>query len=194
MIIVRFADDFVVGTQHKEDAEHFHEALQERITRFALMLHPTKTRLIEFGRFAARDRKRRGEGKPETFDFLGFTHICSQDRRERFAIRRQTIAKRIRAKLHDIYAKLQSRRHWRIPDVGRWLGQVVRGHCQYFGVPGNFAMLKAFRQAVMRLWQLAIRRRSQRSRATRSRIYRLANRWIPTVHITHPYPSARLRV
>jgi group II intron reverse transcriptase/maturase len=194
MIIVRFADDFVVGFQHKQDAERFHEALQARMTRFALTLHPTKTRLIEFGRYAANDRKRRGQGKPETFDFLGFTHICSQDRKGRFAIRRQTIAKRMRAKLHDIYVKLKSRRHWRIPEIGRWLGQVVRGHCQYFGVPGNFALLKAFRQAVLRLWQLAIRHRSQRARARRSRMYRLANRWIPTAHIMHPYPSARLRV
>ena len=194
MIIVRFADDFVVGFQHKRDAERFHEALQARMARFALTLHPTKTRLIEFGRFAAQDRERRGEGKPEPFDFLGFTHICSQDRKGRFAIRRQTIAKRLRAKLSVLYAKLKCRQRWTIPEVGRWLGSVVRGHCQYYGVPGNFALLKAFRQAVLRLWQLAIRRRSQRSRATWSRIYRLANRWIPHVHITHPYPSARLRV
>jgi group II intron reverse transcriptase/maturase len=194
VIIARFADDFVVGFQHKWEAERFHEALKGRLKRFGLKLHPTKTRLIEFGRFAAKDRKGRGEGKPETFDFLGFTHICSQDRQGRFAIRRQTIAKRMRAKLHKIYAKLKARQHWRIPEVGRWLGKVVRGHCQYYGVPGNFALLKAFRQAVLRLWQLAIRRRSQRSRATWSRIYRLANRWIPYVHITHPYPSARLRV
>ena len=194
VIIVRYADDFVVGFQHKQDAERFHEALQARMTRFALTLHPTKTRLIEFGRFAARDRERRGEGKPETFDFLGLTHICSQDRKGRFAIRRQTIAKRMRAKLHDIYAKLRKRRHWAIPEVGRWLGQVVRGHSQYYGVPGNHAMLKAFRQAVLRLWQLVLERRSQRSRVTWSRMYRLADRWIPHVHITHPYPSARLRV
>ncbi len=194
VIIVRFADDFVVGFQHKQDAERFHEALQARMTRFALTLHPTKTRLIEFGRFAAKDRKRRGQGKPETFDFLGFTHICSQDRKGRFAIRRQTIAKRMRAKLHDLYAKLRERRHWSIPDVGRWLGQVVRGHSQYYGVPGNYALLQAFRQAVLRLWQLVLQRRSQRSHVTWSRIYRLADRWIPHVHITHPYPSARLRV
>lgn len=194
MIIVRFADDFVVGFQHKQDAERFHEALQARVARFALTLHPTKTRLIEFGRFAARDRKRRRVGKPETFDFLGFTHICSQNHSGRFDIRRQTIAKRMRAKLHDIVRTLKSRQHWTIPAVGRWLGQVVRGHCQYFGVPGNYAMVKAFRQAVLRLWQLAIRRRSQRSRATWSRVYRLAKHWIPYAHITHPYPSARLRV
>jgi group II intron reverse transcriptase/maturase len=194
MIIVRYADDVVAGFQYKPEAQRFHEALQTRLARFALKLHPTKTRLIEFGRFADRDRNGRGKGKPETFDFLGFTHICSQDRHGRYTIRRQTIAKRMRAKLRAIYAELRSRQHWRIPAVGRWLGQVVRGHCQYYGVPGNFAMLKAFRQAVLRLWQLAIRRRSQRSRATWSRIYRLADRWIPHVHIMHPYPSARLRV
>jgi len=194
MIIVRFADDFVVGFQHKRDAERFHAALTVRMARFALTLHPTKTRLIEFGRFAASNRKGRGEGKPDAFDFLGFTHICSQTREGKFAIRRQTIAKKLRAKLHDVYAKMQRRRHWTIPEVGRWLGSVVRGHCQYYGVPGNFAKLKAFRQAVLRLWQLAIRRRSQKSRATWSRVYRLADRWIPHVHIMHPYPSARLRV
>jgi group II intron reverse transcriptase/maturase len=194
MIIVRYADDFVAGFQHKQDAEHFHEALKVRMARFALSLHPTKTRLIEFGRFAARDRGRRGEGKPETFDFLGFTHICSQARNGKFAIRRRTIAKRLRAKLNALYVELKRRRNWTIPDVGKWLGSVVRGHCQYYGVPGNIALLKAFRQAVLRLWQLAIRRRSQRSRATWPRVYRLAKCWIPYAHITHPYPSARLRV
>lgn len=194
VIIVRYADDFVVGLQHKQDADRFHEALKARLARFALTLHPTKTRLIEFGRFAARDRNRRGEGKPDSFDFLGFTHICSQTRDGRFTIRRQTMAKRLRAKLRAVYVKLKHRRHWKLPDVGRWLGSVVRGHCQYYGVPGNSALLKAFRQGVLRLWQLAIRCRSQRSRGSWSRIYRLAKRWIPYVHITHPYPSARLRV
>jgi group II intron reverse transcriptase/maturase len=194
VIIVRYADDFVVGFQHKQEADCFHEALKVRLARFALTLHPTKTRLIEFGRFAARDRDRRGEGKPDTFDFLGFTHICSQTRDGRFTIRRQTMAKRLRAKLRALYEKLKRRRHWKIPDVGNWLGAVVRGHCQYYGVPGNIALLKAFRQAVLRLWQLAIRCRSQRSRGSWSRIYRLAKCWIPYVHITHPYPSARLRV
>lgn len=194
VIIVRFADDFVCGFQYKKEAERFHEALQERMRRFKLTLHPAKTRLIEFGRFAVRDRDRNGQGKPETFDFLGFTHICSQTRDGKFTIRRQTIAKRLRAKLHEVGAKLKACRHWTIPDVGRWLGMVVRGHCQYYGVPGNFALLKAFRQSVLRLWQLAIRCRSQRSRGSWTRIYRLAKRWIPYVHITQPYPSARLRV
>jgi RNA-directed DNA polymerase len=194
VIIVRFADDFVVGFQYELDAKRFHTALQERMKRFGLQLHPTKTRLIEFGRFAARDRERRGEGKPETFDFLGFTHICSQTRDGRYTIRRQTMDQRLRAKLSALSEKLDRRRHWRIPDIGRWLGQVVRGHYQYYGVPGNFALLKAFRQAVLRLWQLAIRCRSQRSRGNWSRIYRLATRWIPQPRITHPYPSVRLRV
>jgi group II intron reverse transcriptase/maturase len=194
VIIVRYADDFVVGFQHKQDAERFHQALQARLGRFALKLHPSKTRLIEFGRFAARDRKRRGEGKPETFDFLGFTHTCSQTRKGKFTIRRQTMAKRLRAKLRAVAAEVKRRRHWTIPEVGRWLGSVVRGHCQYYGVPGNYALLKAFCQAVLRLWQLAIRCRSQRTRGNWPRVYRLAKRWIPKVHITHPYPSARLRV
>ncbi len=144
--------------------------------------------------FAAGNRNSRGEGKPETFEFLGFSHICSQTRKGKFTIRRQTIGKRLRAKLHELAIELKRRRHWTIPEVGRWLGTVVRGHCQYYGVPGNFALLKAFRQAVLRLWQLAIRCRSQRSRAVWARVYRLAKRWIPYVHIMHPYPSARLRV
>jgi group II intron reverse transcriptase/maturase len=194
VIIVRFADDVVAGFQYRKEAKRFHRALITRMKRFALTLHPSKTRLIEFGRFAAQDRQKRGQGKPETFDFLGFTHICSQDRTGRLVIRRQTTVKRLRAKLSSLYVELKGRGHWSIPEVGKWLGLVVRGHCQYYGVPGNFAMLKAYRQAVLRLWQLTIRRRSQRHRATWARVYRLARRWIPYVHITHPYPSARLRV
>ena len=194
VIIVRYADDFVCGFQYEREAKRFHEALQRRLARFALKLHPTKTRLIEFGRFAASNRKERGKGKPETFDFLGFTHICSRNRTGRFTIRRQTTAKRMRAKLQVLYAELKKRGKWKIPQVGHWLGTVVRGHCQYYGVPGNATMLRAFRQAVLRLWRWAIRRRSQRSRATWVRVYRLAKRWIPYAHITHPYPSARLRV
>jgi group II intron reverse transcriptase/maturase len=194
VIIVRYADDFVVGFQYKPEAERFHAALKDRLARFGLHLHPDKTRLIEFGRFAACNRRRRGQGKPESFDFLGFTHLCSQDRHGNFAIRRQTIAKRLRGKLRAVYALLRKRRHWKLPSVGRWLGHVVRGHCQYYGVPGNFALVKAFRQAVIRLWQLVIRRRSQRHRATWSRMYRLADRWLPAVRIMHPYPSVRLRV
>ena len=194
VIIVRFADDFVVGFQHKQDAERFHDALQKRLERFRLKLHPRKTRLIEFGRFAARDRGRRGEEKPETFDFLGFTHICSQTHDGKFVIRRQTIAKRLRGKLHQLHLEIKRREHWRIADVGKWLGTVIRGHCQYYGVPGNYAKLREFQQAVLRLWRRAVRRRSQRSRATWSRMFHLSARWMPAVRITHLSPWQRLFV
>jgi group II intron reverse transcriptase/maturase len=194
VIIVRYADDFVVGFQFQTEAQRFHQELTRRFRRFGLTLHPTKTRLLEFGRFAVQNRRDRGAGKPETFDFLGFTHICRQTPTGRFTIRRQTVAKRLQRKLADIARQLRARRHWRLPAVGRWLGSVVRGHFRYYGVPGNFALLKAFRQAVIRLWQLAIRARSQRPRATWARLYRLARRWLPYPRIQHPYPSARLRV
>jgi group II intron reverse transcriptase/maturase len=194
VIIVRFADDFVVGFEHKHEADRFHEALKARLARFKLTLHPTKTRLIEFGRFAARDRDQRGDGKPETFDFLGFTHICSQTRKGRFTIRRETIANRLRAKLRVLCEQAKRRRHWTIAEVGNWLGAVVRGHNQFYGVPGNYVKLRAFRHAVVRLWRRLLRRRSQRHRTSWSHMFRLAKRWIPAVRITHPYPTERLCV
>lgn len=194
VIIVRYADDFVVGFQFKAEAQRFHYELDQRFRAFGLTLHPTKTRLLEFGRFAASNRTKRGASKPETFDFLGFTHICSQTAGGRFTIRRQTIASRLQRKLAAVAQQLQARRHWRLPAIGRWLGSVVRGHFQYYGVPGNYSLLNAFRQAVIRLWQLALRSRSQRSRASWARMYRLARRWLPCPRIMHPYPTARLRV
>jgi RNA-directed DNA polymerase len=194
VIVVRYADDFVVGFQREWEAKRFHEELQNRLTKFALTLHPTKTRLIEFGRFAAQDRKKRGEGKPETYDFLGFTHICSQTTKGRYTIRRQTMAKRLRAKLKAVAEELRRRRHWKIPEVGKWLRKVLQGHYPYYGVPTNHAQMEAFRAGVMRLWQLAIRSRSQKHRASWARMNRLAKRWIPNARIMHPYPSERLHV
>ncbi len=194
VIIVRFADDFVLGFQYEWDAKRFHQALTARLRQFRLTLHPTKTRLLEFGRFAVANRARRGVGKPETFDFLGFTHMCSHTRDGRFTIRRQTIAERLRRKLAEVKQQLRRRRDWSIPEIGRWLGSVVRGHFQYYAVPGNFRFLKAFRHGVLSLWRTAIRLRSQRSRATWARLIRLARRWLPTPRILHPYPTVRLLV
>ena len=191
MIVTRFADDFVVGFQHLGDAQRFLRDLRERFAKFNLELHPDKTRLIEFGRFAASNRKKRGLPKPETFDFLGFTHICGKTRDGRFWLRRVTIKKRMRAKLKQVKAELRRRRHLPIPDQGRWLASVVRGHLAYYAVPGNIDAVSAFRDEVRRSWREALRRRSQRSRLTWERFGRIANRWLPPARIVHPYPSVR---
>ena len=145
VIIVRFADDFVVGFEHQGDAKQFLQDLRERFAKFALELHPDKTRLIEFGRFAAERRAARGLGKPETFDFLGFTHMCGKTREGRFWLRRITISKRMRAKLREVKDELRRRRHQPIPEQGRWLGSVVRGHLAYYAVPGNIRAVRSFR-------------------------------------------------
>jgi group II intron reverse transcriptase/maturase len=191
MVIVRFADDFIVGFEHRDDAERFHADLRERFAGFALELNADKTRLIEFGRFAALDRRRRGLGKPETFDFLGFTHICAKTRNGRFTLKRVTIAKRMRAKLRELKLALMQRRHLPIPEQGRWLASVVRGHLAYYAVPGNSDAIIAFRTQVTRHWCWALRRRSQRSRLDWKRMQRLATRWLPPARIQHPYPDAR---
>jgi RNA-directed DNA polymerase len=191
VIIVRFADDVVVGFQHRADAERFHADLVERFARFNLELNAEKTRLIEFGRFAAQNRRRRGLGRPETFAFLGFTHICGKTRTGRFALRRKTIAKKMAAKLSEVNALLRQRRHWPIPEQGEWLGSVVRGHTAYYGVPGNIAAVSAFRKQVTRLWGNSLRRRSQRHRLTWERMGRLEARWLPAARITHPWPNVR---
>jgi RNA-directed DNA polymerase len=191
MIVVRYADDFVVGFEHREDAERFQIELSERLAKFGLELKAEKTRLIEFGRHAARDRTARGFGKPETFDFLGFTHYCGKDRTGRFALRRKTIAKRMRAKLKEVKAELMRRMHLPIPEVGRWLGSVVRGHRAYYAVPGNHDAIAAFCHQVVRHWRRALRRRSQRTNATWERMNRLARRWLPTPRTLHPYPNVR---
>jgi group II intron reverse transcriptase/maturase len=191
MIIVRFADDFIVGFQHLGDAKEFLSDLRERFAKFNLELHPAKTRLIEFGRYAAERRSKRGLGKPETFDFLGFKHVCAKDRKGRFALRRFTVAKRLRAKLRDVKVKLKRGRHRRIPEQGRWLGSVVRGHMAYYAVPGNLRAVQAFREDATRHWYKALRRRSQRRRLTWERMDRLADRWLPPARIVHPWPGVR---
>jgi len=191
MVVTRFADDFVVGFEHLGDAKQFLFDLRERFAKFKLELHPDKTRLIEFGRFAALNRSERGLGKPETFDFLGFTHFCGKTRDGRFWLRRITIAKRMRAKLRALEEEFLRRRHLPIPVQGRWLASVVRGHLAYYAVPGNIDAISAFRDEVQRLWLRALRRRSQRTRLTWERMGRLSTRWLPPARIMHPHPVAR---
>ena len=191
MVIVRFADDYVVGFQHRDDAERFHAELRDRLAKFSLELHAEKTRLIQFGRFAAQQRQQRGLGKPETFDFLGFTHICGKTREGRFALRRITISKRMRAKLRQVKEELVRRRYRPIPEQGEWLGSVVQGHCRYYAVPGNHRAVDAFREEAVRHWYRALRRRSQRTSLTWKRMSRLEARWIPSAKIMHPWPNVR---
>jgi group II intron reverse transcriptase/maturase len=192
VIVVRYADDAVLGFEHREEAERFLEQLRERLRKFGLELHPEKTRLIEFGRYAAERRKKRGEGKPETFNFLGFTHICGTCHRTgRFTVGRKTIGKRMAAKLKDIRAKLRQRMHGRVPGTLRWLQQVVRGYFQYHAIPGNWARMKAFRNDVQRLWLQALRRRSQRSRLTWEKFRAGLGSLLPPVQILQPYPDMR---
>ena len=194
VIIVRYCDDFIVGFQYKDDAEQFLSDLRARFHRFHLELHPDKTRLIEFGRWASERRQRRGQGKPETFDFLGLTHICSQTRTGKFTVRRKTVAKRLRKKLQEIKQLLRARMHWPIRQLGAWLKSVLTGHYRYYGVPRNLSMLRVFRECILRYWCQILRRRSQRQRITWQRIYALATQWLPPPHILHPYPAQRLRV
>jgi RNA-directed DNA polymerase len=191
VIIVRWADDFIVGFEHREDAERFLDQLRERFAKFGLELHPGKTRLIEFGRFAARDRAARGLGKPETFDFLGFTHICARSKSGRFWVKRITISKRMRAKLKQVNTMLKRRMHQPIPVQGRWLASVVRGHMAYYAVPGNAGAVRAFRDQVTRHWHNALRRRSQKTRLNWTRMHRIATRWLPPTRVMHPFPEAR---
>jgi len=191
VVIVRFADDFTVGFQYQEDAQRFWADLRERFAKFGLELHPDKTRLIEFGRHAARRRKARGLGKPETFDFLGFTHFCGTTKRGRFWLRRITIAKRMRAKLREVSDQLKRRRHQPIPEQGKWLRSVVTGHLAYYAVPGNTVAVAAFRTQVSRMWFKALRRRSQRTRLNWHRMDRLATKWLPPARVRHPFPGVR---
>jgi RNA-directed DNA polymerase len=174
VVTVRFADDLVVGFEHRDDAEQFQADLRARLAEFALELNAEKTRLIEFGRFAARDRKARGLGKPETFTFLGFTHICAKTRKGRFQVKRITDSKRMRRKLSEVNSELRWRMHRPIPEQGRWLASVLRGHCNYYAVPENSKAVNAFRYEIIRYWHKALRRRSQRDRLTWERMTRLA--------------------
>src|SRR6516162_303575 len=192
VIVVRYADDLVVGFQQRTDAERFLKEFRERLAKFGLELHPDKTRLIEFGRFAARDRKARGEGKPETFTFLGFTHYCGQRHKSgTFTVGRITAKKRMVAKLKAIKVELQRRMHDRMPEVGVWLRKVVLGYYQYHAVPGNTTQLRIFKLRVCRLWQSVLVRRSQRAKMRWKRFTPVLNRWIPPPRVLHPYPDAR---
>jgi hypothetical protein len=184
----------VVGFQNPSEAEQFLSDLKERFRRFGLELHPEKTRILEFGRYAAERRKKRGEGKPATFDFLGFTHCCGKNRQGTFRVLRLTIAKRLRAKLKEIKLELRRRMHEGIAAVGRWLSSVVRGHYQYYGVPGNDRRLRAFNYRVFLHWWAAICRRSQKGRISLERMTRIATRWLPRPRVYHPYPAERLCV
>jgi RNA-directed DNA polymerase len=194
VVVVRFADDFLVGFQHKMDATRFLDELRERLRKFALELHPEKTRLLEFGRFAARDRARRGDGKPETFNFLGFTHMCSKTKAGDFLVARHTIKSRMRATLRAMRTALERRRHRPITEQGRWLGQVVRGYFAYHAVPTNIHALGSFRTQVGRIWGRSLRRRSQRHRLPWRRMSTLVERWLPRARIQHPWPEQRFRV
>jgi group II intron reverse transcriptase/maturase len=195
VIVVRFADDIVLGFQSEVEAKRFRTELEERFREFNLELHAEKTRLLEFGPFAAENRRRRGEGKPETFDFLGFTHICARKRSNgRFTVLRQTIRKRLQAKLSEVKAELRRRMHDPIPEQGKWLRSVVGGHFRYYGVPMNSPALCVFRFRVAWLWHRALSRRSQNGRVHWDRMRRLIDRWLPPARVCHPYPLRRLGV
>jgi RNA-directed DNA polymerase len=192
VIIVRWADDFVVGFEHREDAERFWAELRDRLATFGLELQAEKTRLIEFGRNAARDRTSRGLGKPETFQFLGFTHVCGKTRKtKRFKLTRLTDSKRMRAKLLAIKRELWKRMHHPVPEQGAWLASVLRGHYNYYAVPDNIEALSAFRYLLIRHWLRSLRRRSQKHRMDWARMDRLADQWLPLPRILHPWPEQR---
>src|SRR5215469_15169741 len=194
MIFVRYADDYIVGFQHESDARRFLDEMRKRLGEFALSLHPEKTRLIEFRRFAAERRQRRGLGKPETFNFLGFTFICGKTRTGQFQIKRKTRADRMRAKLREIRAVLRRSMHLPIPAQGKWLGSVVRGYFNYHAVPTNGRALHVFRHYVIDLWRRTLRRRSQKDRITWARMTKLADAFLPKPTILHPWPSVRFAV
>jgi RNA-directed DNA polymerase len=191
VIVVRYADDIVMGFEHRRDAVDFRRELEERLRRFYLELHPEKTRLIEFGRYAAERRARRGDGRPETFEFLGFNHICGKARTGAFLLVRQTSPKRMRAKLRELKHELMRRRHLSIKKQGLWLRRVVQGYLNYHAVPTNTHAIQRFRTEVTRHWFRALRRRSQRDRTTWPRMTRLANRWLPRSRVQHPWSHTR---
>ncbi len=195
VIMVRYADDSVVGFQYKNEAENFLRDLTNRMGKFGLDLHPDKTRLIEFGRFAESNRRKRGEGKPETFDFLGFTHSCSKTRTGRFFIRRKTIKKRFVQKLKDVKAELKARMHDNVKETGKWLNSVIRGFQNYYAVPGNMNLVKSFYDQTTRAWLHTLRRRSNKGQSFTWKRFEKLIRWlIPRVKTVHPFPSQRFRV
>jgi len=194
VIIVRYADDFVVGFQHESDARRFLEELRERFRQFNLELHADKTRVIEFGRFATETRERRGQGKPQTFNFLGFTHVCDKTRKGAFIVLRRTMAQRMRAKIRSIREQLWQRLHEPVEQVGQWLSRVVSGHYRYYGVPRNLEALGRFRLALYRAWRAILARRSDRALPTREQYAPLVARWLAQPRVCHPYPSQRLAV
>ena len=192
MIVVRYADDIVLGFEHRPDAERFLRDWQARLRTFGLALHPDKTRLIEFGRAAAATRRARGDRKPDTFDFLGFTHLCGTTRKTgRFIVKRKTIRRRLSVTLRTIKETLRRRWHAPVPATGRWLRAVVHGYFNYYAVPGNMDSLNSFRAQVIWRWYRALRRRSQRSRLTWARFLRLVDTWFPSAQIVHPHPNVR---
>jgi len=194
VILVRYADDFVAGFQHESDANRFLAALREQFRQFNLELNAQKTRVIDFGRFAAERRARRGQGKPPTFDFLGFTHSCGRSRKGWFVVVRRTMAKRLRAKLKQVKDELRRRMHEPVSMVGAWLASVLRGYYRYFGVPLNYAALDRMRDLVRRTWRRTLSRRSQRGYVTEAAMTHLARTWLPRPAICQPYPHERLRV
>ena len=193
-MMVRYADDFVVGFQYRRDAERFLNDLKERIGRFELEMHPEKTRLIEFGRYAAENRRRRGEGGPETFDFLGFTHYCRKDRKGRYGLGRKPIAKRMARTLKRVKEELSRRMHEGIGKTGKWLGRVLNGWLNYFAVPTSLRYLRRFASHVLRLWMRAINRRSQKGGYSWEAMNRLAATYWPRLGIRHPWPDRRMLV
>ena len=194
MIIVRYADDLVGGFEHESDARRFWDAMRERLQEFSLSLHPDKTRLIEFGRRTATERKQRGLGKPETFNFLGFTLICGKSRRGSFMIHRKTRRDRMKAKLKEVKGELRRRMHRPIPEQGKWLKQVITGFFAYHAVPTNFRALLRFRAHIKDLWLRTLRRRSQKDQTNWERIAKLADDFLPQPRILHPWPNQRFAV
>lgn len=194
MIIVRWADDFVVGFQYHDDAKRFQEELRERLNKFSLELHPEKTRLLEFGRFAAERRQKCGKRRPETFNFLGFTHICARDRKGKFQLRRHTIRKRMHSKLKTLKKEIKRRMHLSISIQGKWLARILRGYMNYHAVPTNLKTVKSFHYQLVRHWKRALGKRSQRARMTWDRMRTVTDRWLPDVSVLHPWPEERFRM
>jgi RNA-directed DNA polymerase len=191
VIVVRYADDILLGFQYRAEADHFLELFRERLKKFGLALHPDKTRRIEFGQYAVCNRELRGEGKPETFDFLGFSHISGKNRNGRYTVRRRTIRKRMRAKLQQLKQQLRRRMHDPVSQTGAWLKSVVQGYFNYYAVPGNLDSLNTFRERVSRLWRTMLIRRSQRGRVRWEKMRKLIAHWLPKPRVLHPYPEKR---